>query len=304
MVKGLEESSGEGAVLDAFTSFGQVKEIRLVRDRVNRVSRGFAFVEFHSLASAKAVVDSTQPILVDGVAVRASFARDVRGGSSHESADGSSAGFEQTQQQGLAHQGPKRAGFGIPNGFLPDQATGYYFSAETGYYYDADTKLYFYPATSLWYEADPVTGHLREHVTAEQRAATEAAAHEAAVAEAEKQRAARIAAKNGGSAAGTSSEAAAAPVALVENHSKVVLGLGKGKKGAAKVSQPVGIFKQAVKEADDEIAEEEKALVDWKGLICNLCKRRLKDLATLTKHVEASELHLTNLSKWRADKGL
>ena len=49
-----------------------------------------------------------------------------------------------------SHQGPKRSGFGIPPGFLPDVDSGYYYSAESGYYYDADKKLYFHPTTGLW----------------------------------------------------------------------------------------------------------------------------------------------------------
>ena len=46
-----------------------------------------------------------------------------------------------------AHQGPKRSGFGIPSGFLPDVESGYYYSSESGYYYDADKKLYYHPST-------------------------------------------------------------------------------------------------------------------------------------------------------------
>lgn len=53
-------------------------------------------------------------------------------------------------QDHLSHQGPKRSGFGIPAGFVPDATTGYYINAETGYYYDATTRLYFHPNTQLW----------------------------------------------------------------------------------------------------------------------------------------------------------
>ena len=43
------------------------------------------------------------------------------------------------------HLGPKakRAGFGVPEGFVPDPKSGYYYSAESGYYFDASSKLYF-----------------------------------------------------------------------------------------------------------------------------------------------------------------
>jgi len=49
-------------------------------------------------------------------------------------------------------------------------------------------------------------------------------------------------------------------------------------------------------------ADDEAHLIDWKGLICTLCKRKLKDLPTLTKHVEASELHQTNLRAYRESR--
>ena len=41
-------------------------------------------------------------------------------------------------------------------------------------------------------------------------------------------------------------------------------------------------------------------MVDYNSLICNFCKRKLKDEATLRKHCESSELHATNLREWRA----
>ena len=44
----------------------------------------------------------------------------------------------------------KRSGFGIPDGFVPDPESGYYFSADSGYYYDASTKLFYHPSTEKW----------------------------------------------------------------------------------------------------------------------------------------------------------
>ena len=43
-------------------------------------------------------------------------------------------------------------------------------------------------------------------------------------------------------------------------------------------------------------------MVDYNSLICNFCKRKLKDEATLRKHCESSELHATNLKEWRESK--
>jgi len=79
--------------------------------------------------------------------------------------------------------------------------------------------------------------------------------------------------------------------------------LAKSKKAPLKLA-PVDVFKGAADEdADAEgtgegtggRADDDEGLVDWKALICNLCKRKFKDLPTPTKHVEASELHQSNL---------
>lgn len=119
MVKGLKETTGEGALLDAFAAFGQVKEIRLVKDRETKISRGFAFIEFHSQSAAKAAVDAPSPIYVDDSSVRVTFARDIKGGGnpfappSSGNNDGSgNSGYEFAQEQAASHLGPKRAGFG------------------------------------------------------------------------------------------------------------------------------------------------------------------------------------------------
>ena len=41
--------------------FGQLREIRLVRDKVTKLSRGFAFIEFHETSAAK-VWDPTRTL--------------------------------------------------------------------------------------------------------------------------------------------------------------------------------------------------------------------------------------------------
>ena len=131
MAKLLHDVTEEGALLDAFAAFGPVREIRLVRDKVTKASRGFAFIEFHDLAAARAATESRDPIMIDGATVRICFARDVKshwngGGAGEWGGVGDvccgNPAFEFTKEQAAnAHMGPKRAGFGIPPGFLPDQ---------------------------------------------------------------------------------------------------------------------------------------------------------------------------------------
>merc|ERR1719409_701998 len=72
-------------ILDAFTPMGHVKEIRLARERGSKVSRGFAFVEFHTMAVCRHVMHicgggdegrSTGHLTIDGSQTRLTYARE------------------------------------------------------------------------------------------------------------------------------------------------------------------------------------------------------------------------------------
>eukprot|EP00908_Phaeocystis_cordata_P016235 Transcript_27505.p2 GENE.Transcript_27505~~Transcript_27505.p2 ORF type:complete len:576 (-),score=232.97 Transcript_27505:34-1761(-) len=311
---------------DAFQPMAQVKEIRLARERGSKTSRGFAFVEFHTLGVARHVMKTTGAgesgsatgfLSIDGSSARLTWAREsarsgppprFRGGGDDD--DGNS-GFEYAQEKaakGSSHQGPKRTAFGVPEGFYPDKESGYYFNEESGYYFDADRKLYYHPSTQGWYQADPITGQLKEYVDPAVAAAAAAEAAAAAAAEAAAQKAAAEAAQAAEEAKRN------APTELVrEEGQKVVLGLGVGKGLAkSKAKKPVGLFKQTLAALPDEEDEaegaaeeaapkkEEEVLVDWDQLICQLCKRKFKERAILQKHVDESALHRTNLAEWYA----
>ena len=160
------------------------------------------------------------------------------------------------------------------------------------------------------YETDEVTGVLKEHVSEEQQAAIDAANEAAIAAKTAEADAARAAA---------AAAAAAEPAPLSEGHIKVVVGLAKPKKGLKgiggkpTIKPAAGVFKQAVeeeaeppdeaevaaKQRKERMATEEAAMVDWPELMCLFCRRKLKDEATLKKHIDSSELHQTKLAEWR-----
>ena len=88
-------------MLDAFQPFGRIKEIRLVREKLTKTSRGFAFVEFDSLDAARSATESNAPIVIEGCTARVMFARNGKvtysGGAP---TDGSgNSGFEHAQQK-------------------------------------------------------------------------------------------------------------------------------------------------------------------------------------------------------------
>lgn len=104
-------------------------QVRLVRDRGTKLSRGFAFVEFGQMSDARAALASSAggasappgacgTLDVDGAAARISWARDTS-----RSGRGGAEAAEPAAVEGL-HLGPKRAGYGVPPGFEPDQVNG------------------------------------------------------------------------------------------------------------------------------------------------------------------------------------
>ncbi len=64
----------ERPLMDYFSSFGEVLDCRVVRDRASGISRGFAFVTFACESTAESVMAARQHI-IEGVTVKISFAR-------------------------------------------------------------------------------------------------------------------------------------------------------------------------------------------------------------------------------------
>merc|ERR1711983_140566 len=47
---------------------------------------------------------------------------------------------------------------------------------------------------------------------------------------------------------------------------------------------------------------DEQQFTDWSKLACLLCKRQFPSREKLTKHIEKSDLHRSNLESWRAEQ--
>ena len=221
----------------------------------------------------------------------------------------------------------RRAGFDIPDGFMPDRNSGYYFNSTTGYYYDAISQLYYHPIMQMWYTADPITMQLNEYVDETILAPS----------------ASTVVEKNStdtrldaivASASKTPSQAPA--TALQDDHEKVVLslgvtGIGRGKKLAV-ARQTVTVFEtdddgvqkkadevvnattidtlsqankgecfpQGAQDSEQSASESNnyriKDHVNWDDLVCFLCQRRFKSAEKLKRHVADSEMHAQNLA--------
>ncbi|KAL5974079.1 hypothetical protein ACLOJK_030741 [Asimina triloba] len=80
-VGGLSWSVDEKSLKDAFSSFGEVNEVRIMYDRNSGRSRGFGFVHFSIADDAKCAKDAMDGKAMLGRPLRISYAIDkVRGG--------------------------------------------------------------------------------------------------------------------------------------------------------------------------------------------------------------------------------
>ncbi|CAI0460167.1 unnamed protein product [Linum tenue] len=80
-VAGLSWSVNEKSLQDAFSSFGEVTEVRIAYDRDSGRSRGFGFVSFTKEDEASSAKDAMDGKALLGRPLRISFALDrVRGG--------------------------------------------------------------------------------------------------------------------------------------------------------------------------------------------------------------------------------
>lgn len=197
-VSGLEAQLSEEELHQLFSAHVAVKDIRIVRDKFTGFPRGFAFVEFGSVAEASKILNMFQGHVPKGqsTALRICFARDrgvANGPSSgpHNSASSLAAdalGAAQAMQQyavwqpkafneeaikpetngaladagaGLTNteaSGPGTNNGGAQSGFQYDRSTGYWYDPGSGYYYDANTGLYYNAVIQQWLAYDHATG--------------------------------------------------------------------------------------------------------------------------------------------------
>ncbi|KAJ6834621.1 SUPPRESSOR OF ABI3-5 isoform X1 [Iris pallida] len=165
-----------------FAKHAPIKDIRLVRDKFTHVSRGFAFVHFHSVEDATKALEATHGMILErnGQMVRVAYAKSIHGpgtggpqSSSLAAAAIEAATFAQQydavgwapkeynpddkQSIGGIEQGNVEAqngGSAPQSGFVWDEKSGYYYDAASGFYYDGNTGLYYDGNSGTWYTFD------------------------------------------------------------------------------------------------------------------------------------------------------
>ncbi len=127
-IGGLAWGTDEEALRGAFSSFGEIKDVRVIRDPTTQRSRGFGFVEFGTdehAAAAKTAMDGAD---VDGRRIRVDFAQEKgrsdgpRGGGRDPRPGGPPRGFDGPRGGGRdMHSGGPPRGSDGPRGPRPDR---------------------------------------------------------------------------------------------------------------------------------------------------------------------------------------
>nr|AWA45149.1 hypothetical protein SO104I06_000001 [Saccharum officinarum] len=179
VVRGLDENADEEMLRYEFAKHAPIKDIRLVRDKFTHVSRGFAFVHFHSVEDATKALEATNGITLEknGQVLRVAYAKSTHGPASGGSQSNSlaAAAIEAAsfaQQYDAIGWAPKeynpddkqnsnsesqKDGGTAESGFVWDEKSGYYYDSASGFYYDGTTGLYYDSNSGVWYSYDQQT---------------------------------------------------------------------------------------------------------------------------------------------------
>ncbi|XVF20461.1 hypothetical protein REPUB_Repub12eG0002200 [Reevesia pubescens] len=187
VVRGLDENADEEMLRYEFSKHAPIKDLRLVRDKFTHVSRGFAFVHFHSVGDATKALEATNGTTLEknGQILRVAYAKSILGPGSRALGNSQSsslaaaaieaAAFSQQydavgwtpkeynpdgkqstswQEQAVGSVAVQQDGSALHSGFVWDEASGYYFDAASGFYYDGNTGLYYDGNGGIWYSYD------------------------------------------------------------------------------------------------------------------------------------------------------
>ncbi|GAB2209390.1 hypothetical protein Drorol1_Dr00026603 [Drosera rotundifolia] len=186
VVRGLDENADEDMLRYEFSKHAPVKDLRLIRDRLTHVSRGFAFLHFYSVEDATKALEATNgtTLVKNGHILRVAYSKSNGPGSgpSMQSSSLAAAAIEAaafSQQYDVVGWAPKEynpddkqstvaqeqgggvsgvnEGSNLQSGFVWDEASGYYYDAASGFYYDPNTGLYYDGNNGIWYSFDQQT---------------------------------------------------------------------------------------------------------------------------------------------------
>jgi len=312
-VLGLGPDSTPQSLRTFFNAFGEIMDIRLMKDKSAMGSRGgFAFVEFASTEHASMAINRTRGMLIDGRPVKISFSRD-QGKAANPWKD-------RTKWERPAN---------LSESFKLDPNTGRYYDKESGFYYDPASCLYHHSSTGVYYRWDATNsrylqvderGVAIQADTKSDDGKGKGGSQESQSQKVDQKKKKEKKKKSFGSIAFTIKKAPtkpkpAAKVQLKPSKDVAELAAAAAKAAAAasaalaalkprtKIS-PVGTggappwASLSASPATDPIPEDlrgQKMHLQLAKKICTLCKRKFQTLEKLFQHVRISALHRKNL---------
>jgi RNA recognition motif-containing protein len=98
-VGNLSNDVKEEDLMNLFSEFGQVKEVKIIRDLFSQQSKGFAFVEMPGLAEAQKAINELNTKEVKGKKLTVNEARPKRGDNRNKRGGGNRGGFNQNRRK-------------------------------------------------------------------------------------------------------------------------------------------------------------------------------------------------------------
>ncbi|KAH9303209.1 hypothetical protein KI387_014792, partial [Taxus chinensis] len=203
VVRGLDEHIDEEMLHYEFSKHAPIKDLRLVRDKFTHVSRGFAFIHFHSVEEATKALEATNGTVLEknGQVLRVQYAKNIVGPASASTNSSQAnnlaaaaieaATFAQqydavgwapkefnfdegkANQQGVDNCGtttnvggssvPKNASATSEAGSAPQ--SGFVWDEASGYYYDATSGFYYDGHSGLYYDGNSGIWYSYDHET-------------------------------------------------------------------------------------------------------------------------------------------
>jgi len=310
----LKPSTTKQMVIDAFSQFSRVVSCKMLWDKAQNISKGIAFVEFNSVEEANRVCSMKQPMFIDGVQVRVSFAKHNNSDTSQPQAyeqpeppvnynsypqESSYSPISQPNTAYPISQHPQEAPppsdplAGIPDAhnYNYDPTSKYYFNPNTECYFDPESQFFYSLKQKEFYYFDRVKQEFVKHVSKDPL--QETAPNQ----------------QQNNTQYETEPQQHTPTSAPTQNYSSTQSNQNHTSVTQSPNSDPrLKISQNQVESQQDQTVnpnQESKDIVDLirlklettEGVICSLCKRKLQSNDALLKHNELSTLHKDNLQK-------
>ncbi|XP_019851943.1 PREDICTED: RNA-binding protein 5-like [Amphimedon queenslandica] len=334
IIRGLELSSNEKSIRDAISGISSVhlKDIRLIKDKVTNISRGFCFVETDTAEECgelmKAVQEQFPAFFIDGKRVNPSFARqNIVPVQSKPSNAKAAAAIEQAQamnQQRALRQKQQQSSAnntissstgntetpsdsGLPSTYMFDSASGFYYDTTTGLYYDPKTQYHYNSQTGqyCYYDANKLA---YISVNADGTPAAVSESDESIPASKEKKKkdvntvtsskTAKKIAKDMERWAKSINTQKQVQQSLIHHQQQVMI--QQRPLAAVEDINPATIMESSLtEESTTHELVSSSEFIDVEQLACLLCKRKFANESQLLKHQQFSDLHKQNMEKER-----